>query len=216
MQETNRMFVERQLGAWRELLENGIEIDDCEAPTMFNRLYTKNDFEQVFGYFPNSKELVIRAMNVKEAFFGKDISWEPNPNECMHLAQQDVLEKRKAFVETGDNEFVEVIDSAEPRFISEPSIVMEAQSDLRNSTLTSEMDSYLTSKWIEKSDKFFTLFEAFYGFTSSYEIAWYLGAPLTDTDVNVDNYFELKKIGGDYALTEDAILVSQNPSGEIF
>jgi len=40
-------------------------------------------------------------------------------------------------------------------------------------------------------------------------MVWYLGSPLLKTKIDFDNYYNIWKLGGEYVITEDVILVSR-------
>lgn len=58
------------------------------------------------------------------------------------------------------------------------------------------------------SDQTYALFEAFYGLAADYYLAWYVGRPLFEFDIDLESYFRFWRAGGRCALTESGFLVA--------
>ena len=194
---------------WCDFCEGKKDSDKSDFLTLFHGDIGDNYLNKALRFFPNKAQLIERIKNVRSVYLDNSEQWEINVDFFLSLALQDVSEKRKACEHLSEYELLDIVDKASPKFTSDPDIFEKARYNDWNSEFLSQVSYYFDTCWIDDLDKYYALFEAFYGLTNSYEIQWYLGKPLMKTDVNPDHYYELWKRGGNYALTETELIVAQ-------
>ncbi len=193
---------------WCDFCEGNAFFEESHFLTLFHEYVGRDYLETVFQYFPNQDQLIQRMENVKSVMLNKR-SEDINIDLVTALAIKDVHEKRKACVALCEDELVQVIDNVKPVFISEPKAFEKARYNEWHSEFRSQVGYHFNQNRVDEADKYYALFEAFYGVTNTYEMQWYLGKPLIKTDVNPDYYYDLWKIGGSYALTESELVITQ-------
>lgn len=118
---------------------------------------------------------------------------------------KDAKEKSVLFIE---NE-IEVLLNKPVKYVEDTEIILNAKlKKWQHEEYIDVIDDYVFDCLLSNEIKFHALFEAFYGLTNNFQLVWYLGSPLIHTDVNFDNYFDILKVGGEYAVTENGIIFS--------
>ena len=201
--------MENILTDWCDFCEEKKDFDKSHFLTLFHADIDKNYLNTVLQYFPNKDDIIQRVLAVREAKSYRAECFKVDENFALELASKDINEKRKACAYLSEHELTALIDTVQLRFTSDPSSFEKARHDDWNREYKAQVGYYFDESWMEETDKYYAIFEAFYGMTNSYELQWYLGKPLMRTFVDPDNYFELWKVGGDYAFTETEILVAQ-------
>ncbi|MEP2990748.1 MAG: hypothetical protein ABJL11_17670 [Parasphingorhabdus sp.] len=201
-------YMEQLLQEWCDYCEGRQEFDTGDFYTLFHDDISDDHIKTALSYFPNKDDLYVRVKKVRDVNYRTAESSKISQSNLIDLAQKDLQEKRAACVAENDDEVVAAIDIAKPRFVEDDEALFTAKSGI-DSNYQSSVAYYLGAKRISHDKTYHALFEAFYGLTNTYEIAWYLGAPLIDTDINLDYYFDLWSAGGDYALTETELLVTR-------
>ena len=196
---------------WVDFCEGKADFDDCDALTLFHEDIDAQDLNAALSYFPNSGQIAQRIHAVKAVNSDNSSTWIVDPEMAIQIAVDDLSERRKAVEYWRNDELLSVIEKAKPRFVSDERIFEEARLSGRNGALYSLVGDYARECWLDYTKQYYALFEAFYGLTTMFGIEWYLGQPLMKTDVNFGRYFDLWKVGGDYALTEDELIVYQRP-----
>ena len=129
----------------------------------------------------------------------------------LELAENDLKNKAPIFEAMGEVELAELSQRNAPKLINDRSIFdIAARRDWPNGEKQIVGGDYISDHWKLHDEKAFALFEALYGAANSYDIQYYLAAPLIDVIFDFDFYFELWKAGADIALTEENILVFRN------
>ena len=201
--------MDRKFQDWVDFCEGRADFDDCDALTLFHEDIDAQDLNAALSYFPNSGQIAQRIHAVKAVYPVNRSTWIVNLEMAIQIALDDLSERRKAVERWQYDELVSVIEKAKPRFVSDERIFEEARLSGWNSALVTLVGYYADECWLDYTRQYDALFEAFYGMTSTYQIQWYLGQPLMKTDVNFGRYFDLWKVGGEYALTDDELVVFQ-------
>ena len=196
---------------WVDFCEGKADFEKCDFLTLFHEDFDEQDLNAALSYFPNSGQIAQRIHAVRAVYPVNRTTWIVDPEMALQIALDDLSERRKAVERWQEDELVSVIEKAKPRFVSDEILFREAFLSKWNSKLVIQVGDYADECWLDNTRQYNALFEAFYGMTNSYEIQWYLGQPLMKTDVNFSRYFDLWKAGGDYALTEDELIVYQRP-----
>ena len=196
---------------WVDFCEGKADFEECDFLTLFIEDFDEQDLNAALSYFPNSGQIAQRIHAVRAVYPVNRSTWIVNPEMALQIAVDDLSERRKAIERLQEEELLSVIEKANPRLVSDERIFKEARLSGWNSALVTLVGYYADECWLDYTRQYDALFEAFYGMTSTYQIQWYLGQPLMKTDVNFGRYFDLWKAGGDYALTEDELIVYQRP-----
>jgi hypothetical protein len=69
-------------------------------------------------------------------------------------------------------------------------------------------DFLCTKGAFNEEEKHSQLFEALYGITNDYDYVWYLFAPLMTIDYSMEYLFQFRQLGGEFAITENAVYYS--------
>ena len=196
---------------WVNFCEGRADFDKGDFLTLFHEDIDEQDLNAALSYFPNSGQIAQRIHAVKAVYPVNRTTWIVDPEMALQIALDDLSERRKAVERWQYDKLLSVIEKAKPRFVSDERIFKEARFNGWNGDLVCTVGDYADECWLDHTRQYYALFEAFYGMTSTYQIQWYLGQPLMKTDVNFGRYFDLWKAGGDYALTEDELIVFQKP-----
>jgi|GEM_PF-4346342 len=197
------------LKEWCYFCEGKKDFDQSHFSQLFHECRTEAELKVIFSYFPASAALFDKAKLVRyfypDNFISKsEINFEP----LLSVALADIQQKRKACVDFGEDELVDIIDNVTPVLVNKSELFEKARNEeWPHGEFLSVLAGYFLSKRNGDEKKYYSLFEAFYGFTTSFHIQWYLGSPLFDTDIDLDNYIKLWKYGCDYVLTEKELLV---------
>ena len=197
------------LKEWCDFCEGKKDFDQSHFSQLFHECRTEAELKVIFSYFPVSAALIDKVKLVgcfyPDNFISKS---EIDFGLLLNAAVADIQQKRKACVDFGEDELVDIIDNVTPVLVNKSELFEKARNDeWPHGEFLSILTDYFSSKRSSDEKKYYSLFEAFYGFTTSFHIQWYLGSPLIDTDIALDNYIELWKYSCDYALTEKELLV---------
>ncbi len=201
-------YMEQLLKDWYDYCEGRKDFDTGDFYALFHDDISDGHIKAALSFFPHAEKLFERVKKVRKVIFQNSKPIDVEAGHLISLAQSDLQEKRKICEAEGATEVVTAIDNAKPRFVDASIDLISLKSPGMHSEYRSILSEYLDDRWVSHEAKYYALFEAFYGLTNTYEIAWYLGALLIDTDINLDHYFDLWSAGGDYALTETELLVT--------
>lgn len=202
------MKIKTILKDWCDFCEGREKFDKSHFITLFHEDIKDEYLEMALQFFPNQDELIDRVINVREFYPERGKNMKAEPDYILDLAIKDVREKRKACKYLSEDELVNIIDNAKPKFVSDKLTFERALNNEWNGEFLSQVGFYFDECWNSEDDSYYALFEAFYGMTNSYEIQWYLGRPLMNTSVNPDYFYELWKAKGCYALSGSELIVS--------
>ncbi|WP_311567296.1 hypothetical protein [Photobacterium arenosum] len=200
------------LKKWCDFCEGNINLDTSYFLTMFHDSISDKELDEIFKYFPCSSELSDRVRKVQSAMYSRRGLVKSDPERCIDLAVRDLLERMKASEVLGDVELIDVVSRVSKKFTLDFSMIATAQNDDWNISLIENTNDYLNSAMISRELHYYAIFEAFYGMTTLFPIKWYLSAPLTRTSIDFTNYLKIWELRGDYVLTENEFLVSQDLS----
>lgn len=165
---------------------------------------TEDEINLVFSFFPNSHELSNRLKSYySNVDFRKSI--HDLPKYLIQATTEDVKSKLKLFISDELKPFLE----NEIHFVeSIEEITSSKLEDWQNEHYIDIISDHVYDCRIS-GEKIIALFEAFFGLTRDYQLTWYLGSPLIKSEINFDNYYDIWKVGGDYAITNDRVIVSR-------
>jgi hypothetical protein len=148
-------------------------------------------------------------MRFREAWRNRKIKSSVYKDDLLfQLAMKDLSDKAVAFKEFGDQDLLAIVDIVTPKIVnSKQDFDAAANAVWPNGEKNILLCDYFAQKRSSADETYYALFEAFYGAANSYDLQWYLGAPLIDTDVNFENYLRLWEMGADVALTETNLLI---------
>ena len=202
-------IIDNKFQDWANFCEGKADFDDCDALTLFHEEIDAQELNAALSYFPNSGQIAQRIHAVKAVYPVNRTTWIVDPEMALQIALDDLSERRKAVERWQNDELLSVIEKAKPRFVSDERIFKEAWFNGWNGDLIGTVGDYADECWLDYTKQYYALFEAFYGLTTMFGIEWYLGQPLMNTDLNFGRYFDLWKVGGEYALTDDELVVFQ-------
>ncbi len=160
---------------------------------------TESDYATMFKYYPNSNDLTKRLKNF---LINQDntLNVVDRKEYILKKVQQDINEKVK-LIEDED-----LINALQGGFVltHERDVVTENQLGEWHSEFISLIGDELRQF---RNDNSYLLFEVYFGMTHNLQLVWYLGAPMIDKNINLDNYFDLWMMGGDYSITSGGVVV---------
>ncbi|WP_010183029.1 hypothetical protein [Aquimarina agarilytica] len=166
------------------------------------------EISNVFNSFPNAVLLAERLATYysKESFLDKI---DHIKDFLVEKTINDITSKRLLF--KGDD--LEEYLKNKVYYVDKIDDVLNAKMSFwQNEEYIDVIEDHLFDNRLITTPKIETLFEAYFGLARNYQLVWYLGSPLINTGINFDYYFDIWKVGGDYAITEDAIIVSRHKS----
>lgn len=185
---------------WINLCEGKKSFDKSHFFSLFQAddngdFFSEEELRKILDYFDEKDELFLRLNNY---FNNQKEETEDIKDFLIHKMESDLLEKRKLIT---DAELLTIIDQP-IEFVDGISFVFNAQqSSWMHHEIISEIEYSMLAAKTLKTPEVYALFEAFYGLSQNYNLVWYLGKPLLDIDINVDNYFDIWKMGGEYAFS---------------
>ena len=164
--------------------------------------FTEKEYQLIFNSFPHADELILRLKKYyseehQEIISGKD--------ELISTVAKDLKEKSVAI---DDDEIASVL-ALPLKFADKISEVERAQLNEWHADYISILNDYILDVRYSDGPKVSALFEAYYGLTHNYQLVWYLGRPLIETNINFDYYFDIWRCGGEYAVTAEGVIISK-------
>ncbi len=208
--------MDEQLIDWIEFCEKRKTFDKSHFYTLFfegkaeNGRRSEEELKTIFQYFPHTDELLLRMNNFTN---GEDAQITDYRNYIIENTSKDLDQKRIILKEEDEEELFELIQKP-IKYVEDINRVVDNR---LNNWPDAEIHSVVSDFFIEKTpadDLTNALEEAFYGFTHNYELTRYLMYPLIDTDLNLDYYFNIWKVGGDYSVTENGVIVSKHVTSD--
>ena len=194
---------------WQAFCEGRKAFDKSHFYTLFMDNLSDNDLDIIFSYLPNTAGLISRLKNALDKKRYIKLNLENRKKRLIELVYLDLQQKKTLLQEAGQDEIVSIIENAKYHFIENTDSALEYK--INNDIHFELFDTVafdISQNRISNEDKIYAIFEAFYGLVEMYEVVWYLGAPLVNTSINFDYYFELWAMGGDYALTKEGVIVT--------
>lgn len=188
---------------------NGIkDFDKSHFYTLFmdnnnGKTIVDEELQIVFQNMPNSIKLAER---LKEYYAVRRQNNVINTEEFLKETVREDIEQKKIAI--NDKELLSILNK-KIEFVKDYNKVEEAQLEEWHSEFIMLISDYTIDLRISKDKRIYALFEAFYGLTHNYQLVWYLGSPLLNTEINFDNYLDIWSVGGEYAVTENGIIVSK-------
>lgn len=194
-----------ELNDWIDYCEEKKDFDKSHFYTLFlqednSKGFSSYEYQKIFKYFSEKDELINR---LTQYFSHENYKSQIDDLKTFLIlsTRKDIEEKKQAL---DDDELLNIL-SRNIYFVEDFNEFCDYQLDEWNGEYISLLgDSFRRTR----SNEEYALFEAYYGLTSNIQLVWYLGSPLLDTKINFDHYFDIWKVGGDYAVTENGIYVS--------
>ena len=195
----------------------------CEGKAVFDKSHflgllkvhgSNEELRHIFGYFPFAEELAGRAASVISS--GKiegSLYLLPKcgaaKEELIQLGGDWLKEQEKICGVLGDSEIIKICHGAQVKFVARQDLDRALQEDIPHYWFFDEVGDAIRASRVSDSDQIYALFEALYGLAADYYIAWYVGRPLFEFEIDLEPYFRFWRAGGKCALTEKAFLVSK-------
>lgn len=208
-----------------DLLTDWIEY--CEGRGEFDRSHfycllmddpppTDAFLEAVLRYFPARAELKRRIKLVKHPnLLVENIDRGDAGHDRLrtHLRQY-LLELAKVCEAAGEADIAEQMLSARMVYCDDRELVdaKSASLDEPQCELIEVVGDHLGRRSADRHARDYALSEAFYGMTSSFELCWYLNAPLRGHQYDFEPYVRFWALGGLYVWTADGILITSRKS----
>lgn len=196
---------------WIAFCEGQRDFDKSHFHTLFMKMehekqITEKEYDKIFRYFSNSDELIARIKNYHDSTYHKESN--DIKSYLIEKVNSDIKEKRKILSET-DSGVLQYIDN-EIHYLENEDLLNLKMKNWQHEEFIDEIESNLINDEFFIDKKLIALFEAYYGLTRNFQLVWYLGAPLLNSPINLDYYYDIWKIGGDYVVTENGVIVSRN------
>lgn len=193
----------QEMEDWCRFCEGKEEFDTYHFSRMFMEMYLepltekdKADLHTVFGYVPNSSRALEKMLRLDGCAPDKSES------EIIETVRADLAQMRRVIK---SEHLLRAMDSPIVMATGEEELCKSWQGSIndeyRGEVLNYVLDHFGTDKKVD------ALHEAFYGLASNMHLQHALTANLLNLDVSFDHYFELYRIGVDYALEERRVVV---------
>ncbi|MDX8355186.1 hypothetical protein [Cognatiyoonia sp. IB215182] len=198
------------LDDWVEFCEGKRDFDKSHFLPLFHGSLNDDDLREIYQFFPQADLLSERMKRFQAAKKArKERSIVPvSSSQIMDLAAADMSAKSSILAELGEEELARFAGENKPSLTTDRNAFdYVACSDWPNGEKHVVVGDYVDEQMLLPNKQGFALFEALYGAANSYDIQYFLAAPLIKSDVDFVPYFELWSAGSDVALAEDSILV---------
>lgn len=196
------------LDDWNLFCQGKMDFDKSHFYTLFMEQKDPEYFKKALQYFPNSDGLLERMGRV--VGFGNPQELEAkvkSPEDALKYASMDLQERIRIAEEYGEAELVAELSKLRPKYSEDFEDVEKFRHEDLHGWMLEVVGDYFRDQLYENTEKLYGLLDAFYGLTTRFEIKWFLGTPLTNGGFNLDNYFELWRVGADYAVKDGQLLV---------
>lgn len=194
----------------------------CEGSAVFDKSHFlgllkvhsgSEEIRRILSYFPFSDELVDRTERVlASGDMERSLYLLPRlkvgESELIQLGREWLKEQERVCGVLGDSEVLKICEDARVLFVDSHDMDYWLQQDIPHYWLFDEVGDAIRGSKTSDSDQTYALFEAFYGLAADYYLAWYVGRPLFEFDINLESYFRFWRAGGRCALTESGFLVA--------
>ncbi|ASP35465.1 hypothetical protein CHH27_21295 [Labrenzia sp. VG12] len=194
---------------WKNFCEGTAEFDKSHFLALFHQDYDEEALAQLLRFFDRSDQLIKRISRFRAAWHRRrKRETLLSEIEACALAMKDLVEKSVAFEAFGERDLMALTNRVTPIVTgSVADFEQAAQADWPNREKQVVLGDYFDEKWSVHGPIMDALLEAFYGAANSYDLQWYLGAPLMDTTVDFEHFLRLWEAGYDTALTEVHLLL---------
>lgn len=194
----------------------------CEGKAVFDKSHflgllkahcSSEDVRRIFSYFPSSDELVDRAERVlASGDMEKSLYLLPRvkvgEGELIRLGWEWLKEQERVCGVLGDSEALSICKDARVLFVSSHDVDQWLQQDIPHYWIFDEIGDAIRGSRVSDTEQVYALFEALYGLSADYYLAWYIGRPLFKFDIDLEHYFRFWRAGGRCALTESGFFVA--------
>ena len=206
--------MDQQLAEWVDFCQGRRNFDDSHFYTLFfegegeNGRRSEEELKIIFQELPKGQALFQIAFKELTSQISDDF---PSDIESYLIenTRNDLIQKKPIIEQEGEQKIIEllagkimVIDDMERVEESRAASWVDAQID-------AIVGDYCTYHLEFDSPSIFALKEAYYGFFTDLNMVRYLLSPLVKPPINFEFYYNLWKVGGDYSVTEDGIIVSR-------
>jgi len=206
---------QRTLNHWRGVHEGKI-VETEENYVSIEHIFSDTEnldflFHEVFKYFQNSHEIVQRAQKVASLFSAekKGIKVSVDEGALVKIAHKSICELAKFCKHEGYLEYLAIVKNIKPVFIEHDNakLLQLRKNELFGGILEVILEAIMyDSKTF--SSGYSSIESAIFNFTkNSTFLTWYIGSPLIFLDIDFDDYFRLRQLGYDYAITEKNIFI---------
>jgi hypothetical protein len=201
---------QQDLDDWRDFCENTKQFEEDHFSRMFMDLFSdpsrsrrdRDDLRTVFGYVPNSSRTLEEMLSLDVRADDK------KDQEITDLVIRDLKEMRRILDEP---EILAAIDLGVSEIVHDETRFQEARDSALNWTYGYAISAHFIDEMRRHphGKEISALHEAFYGIASNVHLQTALTASLANSEINGDHYFELYRIGVDYALdTTGAVVIN--------
>ena len=195
---------------WVKFCEGKRDVDKSHFLTLFHDALTDEDLRAIYQFFPQADllgERMKRFQAAKKARAERSIVPVSN-SQIMNFAIADMRAKSSILAELGEEELARFASENKPSLTTDRiAFDTVARSDWPNGEKHVVVGDYVDEQMLLPNKQGYALFEALYGAANSYDLQYFLAAPLIKSNVDFGSYFELWSAGSDVALAEDNILV---------
>lgn len=197
-----------ELNDWVEYSRGHKDFDKKHFYTLLmdndnGKAISDEEYLTVFEHFPNYTDLITRLKRYYSA--SRPIEIDNLEQFLIQKVKKDIEQKCRAI---DDKELLSILNK-DIKFIEDFNKVDAAQLGDWHGEFMALLVDYILDNRYSKDRRVYALFESFYGLTHNYHLVWYLGSPLIDVNINFDYYFDIWTTGGEYAITENGVIVSK-------
>ncbi len=194
---------------WRQMISNEKEFGDDHFLHFLGEDYSEGVIDEIFSSLNNTDKLKKRYWTFKENYHLRDLSKVTISDErLLELVKFDLEEKNKVLKNLGLSYLDPLIADLKFKFIDEDEFNHLLLDSLLNVDVLSEIEYYLSDKFIRQGIKVHHIYRAFLGIGNYFKyVAWYLAKPLYNADFNPDLHFEILRHACDYQIGKNVVYV---------
>ncbi|MEO4049323.1 hypothetical protein AAFN46_19840 [Pseudomonas sp. CAU 1711] len=202
------------LSDWCDFCEGRASFDKSHFLGLLKSHSSDYELRKIFSYFPRKEELINRArLVIGSGSLEETIYLVPSKissdSELIELGRHWLAQQGRMCALLKDTELQCICQEAEVLLVEVEVIDEALKNDIPHFWIFELFGDVIRERRVIDTEEAYALFEALYGLAADYYLAWYIGGPLVDVELDFTAYLELWSAGGRCALTGEALLVSR-------
>ncbi|PHV09585.1 hypothetical protein [Chitinimonas sp. BJB300] len=203
------------LADWCSFCEEGVDFDKSHFLGLFKEHSDYSELKKIFSFFPSGEEMALVAKQVLDAGTLENCLYllptdknKGSQAELLATATKWLNELSRFCKITNNDELYIIAMNAQIIYTERDLVDVALKSDIPECWMHEFIGDQVREARILSSDATYALFEALYGIAANYYLAWHIGKPLINLDIDFTYYFEFWRLGGVSALSHNELLVS--------
>lgn len=195
----------KELIDWVNFYEGKQDFDKSHFYTLFMKEDEKEelDLTLIFKPFECANDLIKRVNTVlNPAPISNEIDLSAH---LLNYVEKDLLDKLPLFEQSELLPFLQ----KQILFEKDRNILIEKKNRWQNEMYVDEIEDHISENIKDSTLLVDAIREAFFGLTRNYKMVWYLLSPLIKSNYNFDYYYNVWRIGGDFAITDNGVFVAK-------